>query len=287
MANTYQYIDGDGATHTLYVAGTTTDKFVQPLSERDWDASSVADHYHEPTPSRLADTYRGTLYKVRGYSFTTLLLATTAGGLEGLKSSWADWHDPELGEGQLKRITHRGTTRVLDCIPGRATYRPDIRGNRESQISEFVTQVYVAGIPWWRDAALTTASGAFTGTTAATIGVSNAGDIPAWIKVSVTGIVDRPSIAVGSDSMVVTGSSGQATDLIIYKTMPHGTYGRTVRNWSGGTGGVGTGGYTFMRLTAGSKYLQLPKGASVLTFTATSGTAAILVEWYNYYGSLF
>lgn len=283
MANTYQYIDGDGNTHTIYIAGTTTDKLVQPNSERGWDAASIAKHYQEPTPGRLSDTYRGTLYEPREYSFQTLFLGSTAGGLEAIKSSWADWHDPELGEGYVKRITHRGLTRVLDCVPGRATYRPD----RNSQISEFVTQIYVAAMPWWRDATLTTASGAFTGTTAATIGVDNLGDIPAWIKVTVIGVVDQPGFAIGNDSMVVTGSAGQAADLILYKTMPHGTYGRTVRHWSGGTSGVGTAGYTFMRLTAGSRYLQLPKGSSVLSLTASSGTAPVLVEWYNYYGSLF
>lgn len=284
MANTYQYIDGGGTTHTLYIAGTTTDKIVQPGTEGGWDVASIAEHYREPTPGRLSDTYRGTLYKEREYSFTALLLSSTAGGLEGIKSSWADWHDTELGEGQLKRVTYRGLTRVLDCIPAAATYRPD----RNSQISEFVTQVYVAAMPWWRDATLTTASGAFTGSTAATISCANAGDIPAWVKIAVTGVVSKAKFANSDgDTMQITGSAGDATDEIVFKTMPHGTYGQTVRMWDKGVASAGTSGYSWMRLTAGSKYLTLPKGTHNVTITATSGNATVLLSWYNYYGSLY
>jgi len=271
MANTFAYVDGAGATHTYYVAGSAGCQYLVSRDPARWSRQGA--HFIEGTPSRLTNQYRSSTYKEATYTVTLLAKGTSATNLEALRAAWEDWHDIELGEGYVQRVTHGGLTRCLDAIPNLPEYGAD--GN--SPVSCTITQTYVASMPWWRDAAMTTASGTLNGGTAAVVTCGNSGDIPTWPLIVLTGTFNKPRLTVGSDTFQVN-ATGAGTDTLTIDMRPQGPFRMSVYKQEDGTGAK-----TYCSIMSASKYLTLPKGTTGVSFDASTGTAGILVSYYKYY----
>ena len=272
MANTFTYIDGNGSTHTYYAVDSAGCQYlVQPDPAR-WKPGPQ--HFIEGTPNRLSNQYRATTYKEATYTVTLLINGTSGANRESLRGSWNDWHDIELGEGQVERVTHGGNTRRLDVIPSLPEYSAD--GN--SQQTCIVQQEYVAAMPWWRDAAFTTASGTLTGATAGNVTCGNSGDIPSWPLIVWTGICNKPRVTVGGDEFQVNSSAANNDDTITCDMRPQGTQRMSVYKQVNGTGAK-----TYLTITSASKYLTLPKGTTGVAIDSSSGTAGVLISYYKYY----
>ena len=215
--NSFYYIDGGGTTRTLYIAGTTTTQLVQPGTEFGWESPAVA-VFEEPTPNRMADQYRSVAYRGRRYGFDALLVGTSAANLETLRGNWMDWHDRELGEGYVKRITHGGTTLCLDCIPLRTDYR------RARGYSQILRQTYQAANPWWRDETLNSSDTAVTVTNASFETYSGSQDDGTsdtfganWTVASDDGNGDKceatATVKTGSNALMLTRGTGTVASL--------------------------------------------------------------------------
>jgi len=276
MTNTYAYTDGDGGTHTYFVADSAGCQYLVLRNTELW--ARKVNNVISATPSALSQQYRDTTYKEGTYEITVLLNGTSAANLETLKGDWSDWHDTELGEGYLKRITHGGATRCLDCIPEEGTFDPD----GESPVTGLITQQYIAAMPWWRDENMTTAGGTLNGGTAANVNCGNAGDISAWPLVMFTGACDRPRVTIGADEFQVNSSAGNNDDTITIDMRPNGTYRRSVYKQIHGTGAK-----SYCTITSASKYLSLPLGTTGVSIDASSGTAGCLISYYQYYRDLY
>ena len=151
MANSFYWVDSLANTRTLYIAGTSTTQFV--LDGTEYGTGRMGEPYLEATPNRLSNTYRSWLYKPREYGFEALLVAATAAALETAMTNWDAYHDSELGEGYVKRITVGGTTRCLDCIP------LPVEWENEGPTVAKGKQGYIAANPWWRSESATTVNG--------------------------------------------------------------------------------------------------------------------------------
>lgn len=276
MANSFYYIDGAGNSHTVYIAGTTTDQLVLRNSEHGYDEPESEDVIEE-TPNALGDVYRASVYKPRTYGYTVRLKDTSAAALETSIGDWCDWHRKRLGEGYVKRVTAGATTRCLDCIP----QKPDI-GEWEG-FSVQVKQEYLAAWPWWRAETVTTAGGAFNGTNAVNVACNNVGDIPSPPVMTITGVIETPKIAVTDGSYIqIVKTTANADDTLVITCRPYGTKRLTAWYY---VNGVGAG--TPCQLSGDSRYIELPVGNYNAVLTAASGTATIVFSWYPYYGSLY
>lgn len=275
MANTYHYIDGDGTSHSVYVAGSSTKRFVLRGSEQGAE-HPPHDARLDGGPSRLAQRYRDTTYDPRDYAYQCTLKETSAGSLSEAVRTWEDWHDPELGEGYIYRTTHDGTTRCLDCIPNPPEW------DEQEGYTRTVRQSYTAANPWWRGSAATTESVATSNSATAYVTTSNAGDISAWTSITITGIVKYPKltdVSTGEYIEVRQSTSAANDEIRILGTPDH----YTTKYYSGGTGdGV------HVAISGGSRYVTIPKGSHSLSLvcTSTSGTVSALISHYDYYRSL-
>lgn len=275
MANTYAYVDGDGNTHTYFEADSAGCQYLVVRNSERWQRGPS--HFIEPTPNALANQYRDTTYKEATYEVTVLLNGTSTTDLETLKGNWSDWHDIELGEGYVKRITFSGTTRVLDCIPVENPFEPD----GLSPVTATITQQYIAAMPWWRDESLTTAGGTLNGTTSVNVTCGNSGDVATFPLIVYSGSANKPRVTIGSDSYQVNATSVAGTTITV-DMRPVGDNRMSVYKQTGGTGAK-----TYLTITSASKYLTLPRGTTGVSFDASSGTAGILVSYYQYYRDLY
>lgn len=279
MANSIYYVDGNGSSHTLYVAGTTADKLFLPGSEKGWGVPLRA-NYIERLPSKDSDRYRASIFGPRIYEVRFRLIGTSASGLETLKGQWETWHAPDLGEGYVKRVTHGGNTRCLDCVPRAPKW------GKEDGFTVEVTQQYEAAFPWWRSESQSSASGYFNGATAVDISCSNGGDIEAWPVITIEiesgsgQTIDAPKVqsADGKYVQVLKSMSGDGDQIVI--DMRPGV--KTVKYYAGGAGSG-----TPCVISSGSQFWRLPTGTSNVTISASSGDAKCTIAWYLYYRSLY
>lgn len=279
MANSIYYVDGNGTSHTLYVAGTTTDILMLPDGEKGW-GWPPRKNFIEKVPSRHSDRYRASVYDPRIYEVRFILIASSASGLETLKGQWEDWHSAEAGEGYVKRITHGGTTRCLDCIPRAPQW------GKEKGFTVEVTQRYEAAFPWWRSESQTTASDYFSGSTPVNISCTNSGDIASWPVITITiesgsgQDIDTPKVQNSDgDYIEVQKDMLDDGDQIIIDMRP-GV--KTVKYYAGGTGSGDP-----CVISSSSKFWRLPTGTTNVTISALSGNAKCEIAWYHYYGSLY
>jgi hypothetical protein len=275
MANTFHFIDGGGTSHSIYVAGASTARFVVR------DSEEGAEHPPQEArtdggPSRLAQRYRETVYQPRIYGYKCTLKNTSAASLSEAIRSWEAWHDPELGEGYIYRVAYDGTTRCLDCVPQGGEWEPPEGHSRT------VHQTYKAANPWWRGTTATTESLSTSNSATAYVTTSNAGDIPAYTSITITGIVKYPKITVVSTGhyIEVRKSTSAADDEIRIVGTPDAYTTKFYAN------GAGAG--VHVPITGGSRYITLPTGShsASLACTSTSGTVSAVISHYDYYRSL-
>ena len=277
MANSFYFVDSASNTRTLYVAGTSTTQFVLQGSE--YGVGTIGEPYLEATPNRLSDNYRSWLYGQREYGFEVLIKAASASALESALSTWEGYHDPELGEGYVKRITVGGTTRCLDAIP------LPVEWEFEGPTVAKGKQGYMAANPWWRSESASTANGTFNGDTPVNVSCANGGHIPAWFVATITGVVNVPKLTTSTgDYIEVNKVTTNADDTITIDTRPWGTYRRYAYFREHGSGTI-----TPVQCTSGSRWIALPTGTNNLAIVGATGetsTAGIALSWYLYYRSL-
>jgi len=151
MAKSWIWIDGAGGTHNLYIIGTPSNR----IALRDTEEGALANYeqYSEALPSRFANRWRSTIWASRIYAQQFALGAGSAAEADTALGDWLDWHDPELGEGKVKRVLADGTTRVLDAVP-----LPTVLEQRVGH-NMFIAQSWQADVPFWHDEAESSASG--------------------------------------------------------------------------------------------------------------------------------
>ena len=278
MANSFYWVDSAANTRTIYVAGTTTAQLV--LEESEHGEGRIGKAYVEKTPSRMANQYRAWIYDQRIYGFTIALNAASAAALETAKTQWSDWHDAELGEGHIKRITVGGLTRCLDCIPlalGGKGWQDDGPSYSEA------VQEYEAANPWWRSESASTANSTFNNAVPVNISCANTGEIDSWPEIVITGVINTPVLTNSDgDSITVNKTTANADDTLTINCRPNGTYRRYAYYQVHGAGTR-----IACQVSSGSKWITLPTGTNNLAIVATSGTATIVVSWYLYYRSLY
>jgi len=257
----------------------STDRFVLRGSEHgtDWPEE---EHYIEETPSFDTNQYRDTGYNTRVYGYELQTKATGSVSLATLRGNWNAWHNPELGEGYVHRVTLGGQTRCLDCIPNRPKWEDSTEGRG---FQRKVSQTYEAANPWWRAATATTASGSFSHSQSMTVSFNNTGDIPSWPQFTITGIIKEPVISnLAGDSITVNKTTTSNSDEIRIDCRPNGSTRLSVKYYANGAGSG-----TPCQITSGSKYIRLPTGSHSVSLDATSGTASVVISAYNYFGDLY
>jgi len=277
--NSYYYVDGDGTEHMIYEGGEHLTRY--PEWRSDTGISSVATLHSEDMPDKYANFTRGVTYPSRTYSFRVLVTACDAGTLDTYLRELEMFHDRELGMGYLKRINNNGVTRCLDCYLQSMAIQ-EFKGLEPT--GAWVTLTYLADVPWWRDSTLTTATGNFNGIVPVNIACTNSGDIPAWLYIVLTGIVDTPLLTNSAgDWLEIRHDNDEAADVIIADCRPSGATRRTVKAYEDG---VGAG--VLVATTGGSKPLSIARGTNNLAIVGLVGAVATCdLYWYNYYGSLY
>ena len=275
MANSFYWTDSAANTRTLYIAGTSTTQFV--LDGTEYGTGRMGEPYLEATPNRMSDNYRAWLYSRRGYGFEVLIKAATASDLETAMGTWDGWHDSELDEGYITRVTVGGTTRCLDCIALPVEWEYD------GPMAVTGTQDYLASNPWWRSESRSVTSGIFNGTTEVEVECANGGHIPAWFTAIISGIVATPKLTNSEGKYIeVNYTTTYADDTITIITKPWGACRRYAYYREHGTGTL-----TPVQMTSGSEFITLPTGTGDLVLSAASGTPTFDIGWYLYYRSLY
>jgi hypothetical protein len=276
MANSWYYVDGGSTSHTIFIVGTTTAQGVIRGSEK-WGWQR--EQHIETTPNRRGHVWRAHSQGPGAYEIDVILNRNSNSytALETAIGTWEDWHNPELGQGYIKRVTANAATRCLDCVPETPEWG-DMVGN-----SITVHQVYTAAWPWWRTETASTANSAFDGATPVAVSCANGGDIPSPVYAVITGVIATPKITASDGTYIeVNKTTANADDTLIINCRPSGTNRLTVKYYAHGAGaGV------FCGVTSASRPISHPTGTTNLTLTAASGTATIAFSWYLYYGSLY
>ncbi|GAH65818.1 unnamed protein product [marine sediment metagenome] len=141
--NHFIWTDGAGNVHDelLTLPFPNVGMFVVADSEQNYRRPEQ-DDYIEPTPDYLSDQYRAPVYKPRLYSIGVYIAGATRSEYEQLQGQWDSWHSAELGQGEFKRVTARGFTRCLDCVP-----RPPGEMTGVASYAKTFRQAYIAANP--------------------------------------------------------------------------------------------------------------------------------------------
>ena len=218
--------------------------------------------------------------KGRIYGFVARLKSDTAANLETLMGTWEDYHNPDLGEGVLERVTHGAVTLQLECIP-LAPEWVDV-----GVTNAIVRQAYEAAFPWWHGAAESSQAGTFNNATPVNVSIANAGDIATWPRVVITGVVNDPKITLndGVDATYidVNKTTTNADDTITIDWRPWGDYPKCAYFRENGTGTR-----AYLTVTSGSEWGRHAKGTTNMVIECDSGTCGMVAYWHNYVGSLF
>lgn len=276
MANSFFYTDGGATKRTLYVAGTSTDRFVQRRSEFGWGWPKRA-HFTEQLPSKYANLYRATSFPGRVYGFTARLKAASASALDTLMGTWEDYHNPDLGSGVVERVTHGAVTLQLECIPLAPEW------TQINVTNAIVKQAYEAAFPWWHGATASTAADDFEDDTPVNVAIANTGDIATWPVAVITGIVNDPAITLADGTVIdVNKTTTNGDDTITIDWRPWGDTPKTAYFLENGAGTK-----VYLTITSASEWGRQDKGTNNCAIVADSGTPSIVISWHNYIGSLF
>lgn len=259
----------------LYQRGTTPTRDLVPDGEHGLGFPPrilTFDQVGDPN----AAIYRGSKDKPRVYAVTFSIKPdpSTKAGLDSEIAQWEGWHKRSIGEAVVKRLTENNNTYCLDAVAR------DPQWGRQSGFSTQVTQEYEAGSPYWRDESETSANEDYNGAGPETLSVENAGDVPAWVRFEIEGIVNTPRISLGSYYVEVNVNMTHANDLLEIRCKPPATIYYTPN------GGSRTAYFGYRESGSELSRMQAEVGSNSYSLTATSGTATCTAYWYNLYGSL-
>jgi len=303
MANSFYFTPYGGAEATLYIAGTTTDKFF--LGEVGWGMPEDVIIVDE-VPDAEADIDRGVVIKPRLYAVSFRLNAASASALETLRDTWLGNHDPLAGIGVLKRITSGGKTRYLDCRPRATVFTPLSR--LADGYCQVLTQTYFAATPWWRSAAQTATGNLNAAVTIANSGLETGGtgdnfnggteaddgtsdNFTSWTETNDDGAGNKceatATAQAGSYACKLTYGAGEAAIQSANLTVVAGQ-GYTLTFYARGDASK-AGQYSIYDVTHGAdvvakKTTGVTAGAFAAvteTFTAPAGCTSIYVKFYS------
>jgi len=223
------------------------------------------------------NTYRGMKYANRVYTVTYKVAPDpyTKEGLDAELAQWHNWHDPANGECVLRRLTAANNNYYLDAV-ARA---PEI-GRADGGFTRLITQSYEAASPFWRSASESSATDNYNGATPVNITVANAGETEAWMRFVITGIVNAPKLTFGDYEIEINVNMTHANDVLAIVCEVPASVLYTPN------GGSATKYYGYRSNATNFNGFKAAAGNNTVTLSATSGTAACVVYWYNYYGTI-
>lgn len=250
--------------------GGTTDRIL--IADRDINGRSAL---WEQGASRYSRIYRDTFPGNREYTVEAQLLADTYAELSRLEESWASWHEWQTGRATLTRLTDNGHWYQASVVPKEPEFR------RGPGFGCIVTQGYEFETPFWRTREERSATSAFNADTPVNVSCQNAGDVPAWVRMTLTGIVEDPKWAIGSNVVEFDLANTHANDLLEIRCQPPATAYKTPN------GGAQASIYGYRTFETMFGLMQLPaKATTNVVLTAASGTPATSIYWYEWHNYL-
>jgi len=276
--NHFIWTDGAGNVHDdlLTLPYPNVGIFVVADSEQSY-RRPIQQDYIEPTPDYLSDQYRSPTYQPRPYSIGVYIAGSSRTDYERRVGLWDSWHSAELGQGVFKRITARGNTRCLDCVP-RPPSEEEVKGVR----AKVFRQAYVAANPWWRTENMNEVTGQYDDANVVTLSYTNSGEIPAWPYIVITGKVQNPKVRTATDEVELLWTSPNGDDEIRIDCRPNSLMRRSAFYYENGGGDP-----VSVPMSSLSKYISFPRGNSSIRLSATAGNAQVSISAYDYYGSLY
>jgi len=270
------YIDGTGAEHVIYVVGQVPRQIVVRSGGESGQRRPPQKDFIEATPDRYTSQYRGSTYEPRTYGIEVALIGENRPDLERLVGDWEDWHSSLKGQGTFKRITARGLTRCLDCVP----QAPETRWTDLWNHAAASRQEYVAANPYWRSETLQSAEGICN---LGTFACDNAGEIPAWPTIAFIGQGTNPQLTSASgETIKVYKQTFNDDDEIRIDCRPNSLTRRSAFFYEHGAGDGEA-----LALSSDSIYWRLPVGVSDVTPVSEAGKPGCRVQWYDYWESLY
>jgi len=276
--NHFIWIDGAGNIHDdlLTLPYPNEGMFVVADSEKDY-RRPIQQDYIEPTPDYLSDQYRAPVYQPRPYSIGVYIAGSSRSDFERRVGLWDSWHSAELGQGVFKRITARGNTRCLDCVPC-----PPSEEEPKGFSAKVFRQSYIAANPWWRTETMNEVTGNYDDANVVTLRYTNSGEIPAWPYIVITGVVRNPKVRTATEEVECLYTTTNGDDEIRIDCRPNSLMRRSAFFYEHGGGDP-----VSVPMSSLSSYISFPRGASDIRLSATSGGAGIVIAAYDYFGSLY
>gem|GEM_PF-4912705 len=257
----------DGHVLTLNEGGTS-DRIL--VAERDIDGREMI---WDQGMSRYSRIFRDTVPAERTYTVEVQLVGNEYTDMTRLESDWRKWHSWQVGRATLIRLTEDGYAFVAQCVAGNPEFK-------RKGFTSTVTQPYEFEVPFWRSREEKSASGAFNGVTPVNVACTNGGDIPAWIRVEVQGIIEDPKWEIGDYDLEFDIANTHANDLIEADCKPPATAYRTPN------GGSQADLYGYRTAATQFGKMQLPVGTSNVVLSAASGTPTTTIYWHEWYNGL-
>jgi len=262
-----------------YVAGGTSFQLAVTDERNVIDLLDVGlpriQHDETPRPYSHGSYHRGWRFGSRTFNLLFIDEATDRDEAWTHRGEWLRAFNPELGEGYLRAILSDLTERRIAC---RVVDGLDFSSDNflaKSQCTQLVPVQLLATEPFWYNPTQQSATGNFAAG-AVDISCVNAGDVPTWPIIEIAGEVVAPSITLveTSDSITLTGYTVAA--------------GRTaIINADAGTVALDDGTRLWEYVPKTSNLFALERGTNTIRITATSGTSACTVRWYNRYLGLY
>lgn len=226
----------------------------------------------EPVGGTDWQIYRRSTLQGKVYGVKMQVYAKTKMALDDLIVAWEGYMAPDVGIKTLTRVTAGGDTLCLDAVALTPVWSHDKADPRVITVSqEWMTQY-----PYWRAATESSANGVING---GAINITNSGTVPAWARIKITGICNKPRLTNADGKLVeVNVNMTNAADVLAINCAPHATIVYTP------FGGAATNYYGYRSDT--SQFFRIAAGATTVTPTGAAGAAAVVVYWYPYHRAL-
>lgn len=268
----YYWINGSGTS--FYLSPDTTNE--RYLVEIDGLGLPAVERQATQRAYGHGQIRRGARYLARDIDLVLAFRSATGVALWEAMGDWIDAFSLEHGVGTLRVVLpdSGSTERRIDAeVSDRISL-----GSRERHGSriQLVAVALTADDPTLYNPTQQSATGNFNGATPVNIVVSNAGDAPTWPTIEIASGVVGPSITLVETSETITLSS---------YTVAAGT--TVTIDCEEGTVTLGDGTNLMGELAKTDNLFQLERGTNTFRITATSGTSALTVKWYNKYLGLY
>ena len=229
------------------------------------------EHFLQEIPSQHRQLHRGMKFRPRLVQLELVDRQSSASNQDTRHQTLLAALNPKRGEGTLKVVLSDGTTtRYLGC---RVQDGPDFESSGRPRAAG--DQIYavrlVARDPFLYNPSQQSASGNFNGATPVDVSVNNAGHVDTFPVITITGAVNKPKV------LLVT--TGEYIEFNYNLTAGH----HIDVNCKTGAINLDDSAMSPLTLTKQSTLFCVPAGTQTIRLTATSGTGAFGITWYNRY----